>query len=64
MSQMPATHHALRLLTSPLYRKREADYHRTHAEAKARAAYYTTPGDPDAVWPGLFRYLSEETSHA
>lgn len=54
---LTAADHAIRLDTSPLYRRREAAYARTHAEAKLRAAYYLDPSD--RVWPGLLPLLHD-----
>lgn len=56
---MTAADHAVRLETSPLYRRREAAYARTHAEAKLRAAYYVNP--TTEVWPGLLPLLHDVT---
>lgn len=62
-----AAYHAMRLATSPLYRRRELAYQRTHAEARLRAAYYTDPttAHADALWPALFPYLhtTEDRTH-
>lgn len=60
---LTAADHAVRLETSPLYRRREAAHARTHAEAKLRAAYYLNPSE--GVWPGLLPLLHDvETSDA
>lgn len=62
---MPQTHaadHLVRLETSALYRRREAAYQRTHAEAKLRAAYYLEPHAH--AWPALFTQLAEVDAHA
>lgn len=53
--------HAERLEASRLYRRREHDYRRTQAEAKARAQYYLTEQTAD-IWPGLIPHLARTES--
>lgn len=53
--------HAERLEASRLYRRREQEYRRTQAEARARAHYYLAEQTTD-VWPGLIAQLARAES--